>query len=272
MIIPDLPVTIQDKIQNFINQYDYLKKIEPIRDNIFEILDEKCIILYFPQENEENDGSLIQKSVNGKLTNFVHINTYKVIEKQVFTAAHELAHILNLHEHLYNSCNEYKNMFSKELEEAAMNYFAALVLMPTQIFQEKARDLFKEFSDTIKLNDFIKISLNLMDIFFVPFKAVVVRLYEIDIISKNIAELLINNIIILDNMNNYIKYYGFTRLGIRSQKKGIKGFPELISKVENANIFNKNKIDKTRKQLDIPLNDIREDKNLEIINLELKNG
>ena len=38
MIIPDLPVTIQDKIQNFINQYDYLKKIEPIRDNIFEIL------------------------------------------------------------------------------------------------------------------------------------------------------------------------------------------------------------------------------------------
>ena len=149
MIIPDLPVTIQDKIQNFINQYDYLKKIEPIRDNIFEILDEKCIILYFPQENEENDGSLIQKSVNGKLTNFVHINTYKVIEKQVFTAAHELAHILNLHEHLYNSCNEYKNMFSKELEEAAMNYFAALVLMPTQIFQEKATDLFKEYEPKI---------------------------------------------------------------------------------------------------------------------------
>ena len=72
--------------------------------------------------------------------------------------------------------------------------------------------------------------------------------------------------------NNYIKYYGFTRLGIRSQKKGIKGYPELISKVESADIFSKNKIDKTRKQLDIPLDDIKEDKKLKIINLELKNG
>ena len=264
MIIPDLPVTIQDKIQNFINQYDYLKKIEPIRDNIFEILDEKCIILYFPQENEENDGSLIQKSVNGKLTNFVHINTYKVIEKQVFTAAHELAHILNLHEHLYNSCNEYKNMFSKELEEAAMNYFAALVLMPTQIFQEKATDLFKEYSDTIKLDDFIKISLNLMDIFFVPFKAVVVRLFEIDIIDKPTAEFLINNNIILKKINDYIKLYGFTRLGIRSEKKGIKGYPELISKVEDAEIFNSRKINNTRNKLDIPVNNLIETDNLKI--------
>ena len=272
MIIPDLPVSIQNKIQKFINQYDYLNKTEPIRDNIFEILDDKCIILYYPQQNEENDGSLIQKSVNGKLTNFVHINTYKVIEKQVFTAAHELAHILNLHEHLYNSCNEYKNMFSKELEEAAMNYFAALVLMPNDMFKKEAMPLFAKYSNTIQLDDFIKISLILMDIFFVPFKAVVVRLYEIDIISKNIAELLINNNIILDNMNNYIKYYGFTRLGIRSQKKGIKGYPELISKVESADIFSKNKIDKTRKQLDIPLDDIKEDKKLKIINLELKNG
>lgn len=272
MIIPDLPISIQNKIQQFINQYGYLNKTEPIRDNIFEILDDKCIILYYPQKNEENDGSLIQKSVNGKLTNFVHINTYKVIEKQVFTAAHELAHILNLHEHLRNSCNEYKNIFSKELEEAAMNYFAALVLMPTDIFKKEAIPLFKKYSNTIQLDDFIKISLNLMDIFFVPFKAVVVRLYEINIISKNTAELLINNDNILDNMNDYIKLYGFTRLGIRSQKKGIKGYPELISKVESADIFNKNKIDKTRKQLDIPLNDIKEDKNLEIITLELKNG
>ena len=73
-------------------------------------------------------------------------------------------------------------------------------------------------------------------------------------------------------MNDYIKIYNFTRLGIRSQKKGIKGFPELISKVENANIFNKNKIDKTREKLDIPLNNISENNEVELINLELKNG
>lgn len=267
MNIPDLPVSIQNEIQKFITQYDYLNKTEPIRDNIFEILDEKCIILYYPQD-EENDGSLICKYIDGKLVNFVHINTYKVIEKQVFTAAHELAHILELHDYLLKKCSDYND----EIEEAAMNYFAALVLMPTQIFQEKATDLFKEFSDTIKIDDFIKISLNLMDIFFVPFKAVVVRLFEINIIDKSTAEFLINNNDILKKINDYINYYGFTRLGIRSQKKGIKGFPELISKVENANIFNKNKIDKTREKLDIPLNNISENNEVKLINLELKNG
>ena len=47
---------------------------------------------------------------------------------------------------------------------------------------------------------------------------------------------------------------------------------KIISKVENANIFNKNKIDKTREKLDIPLNNISENNEVELINLELKNG
>lgn len=259
-----LPDKIQKEIQKFIENYPYINTNEPIRDSIFEILDDKCIILYYPQENEENDGSLIQKYINGKLTNFVHINTYKVIEKQVFTAAHELGHILNLHEHLLKNCNEYNEKYDKDIEEAAMNYFAALVLMPTNIFTSKSKSLFKEYGDTLKLDDFIKISLNLMDIFFVPFKAVVVRLFEIDIIDKPTAELLINNNIILDKINDYIKLYGFTRLGIRSQKKGIKGYPELISKVENAEIFNSRKINNTRNKLDIPVNNLIETDNLKI--------
>ena len=268
MNIPVLPDTIQKEIQKFIENYPYINTNEPIRDSIFEILDDKCIILYYPQENEENDGSLIQKYINDKLTNFVHINTYKVIEKQVFTAAHELGHILNLHEYLLENCDEYNQKHDKDIEEAAMNYFAALVLMPTDIFTNKAKSLFKEYGDTLKLDDFIKISLNLMDIFFVPFKAVVVRLFEIDIIDKSTVEFLINNNVILDKINDYIKLYGFTRLGIRSEKKGIKGYPELISKVEDAEIFNSRKINNTRNKLDIPVNNLIETDNLKI-NLEI---
>ena len=261
IVLPDI---IQKEIQKFIENYPYINTNEPIRDSIFEILDDKCIILYYPQENEENDGSLIQKYINGKLTNFVHINTYKVIEKQVFTAAHELGHILNLHEHLLENCNEYKQKYDKDIEEAAMNYFAALVLMPTNIFTSKAKSLFKEYGDSLKVYDFIKISLNLMDTFFVPFKAVVVRLFEIDIIDKPTAEFLINNNIILKKINDYIKLYGFTRLGIRSEKKGIKRYPELISKVEDAEIFNSRKINNTRNKLDIPVNNLIETDNLKI--------
>ena len=253
MNIPVLPNKIQKEIQKFIEQCSDTNINELIRDNIFEILDNKCIILYYPQKNEENDGS---------------INTYKVIEKQVFTAAHELAHILQLHEYLLKNCDEYNNKYDKDIEEAAMNYFAALILMPTDIFTNKAKSLFKEYGDTLKLDDFIKISLNLMDIFFVPFKAVVVRLFEIDIIDKSTVEFLINNNVILDKINDYIKLYGFTRLGIRSEKKGIKGYPELISKVEDAEIFNSRKINNTRNKLEIPVNNVIETDNLKI-NLEI---
>ncbi len=268
MNIPVLPDTIQKEIQKFIENYPYINTNEPIRDSIFEILDDKCIILYYPQENEENDGSLIQKYINDKLTNFVHINTYKVIEKQVFTAAHELGHILNLHEYLLENCDEYNQKHDKDIEEAAMNYFAALILMPTEYFTDKATSLFKNHEHNIDLYDFYKNSTKLNDTFFVPFKAVVVRLYEINIISKKTAELLINNNIILNEINDYIKIYNFTRLGIRSQKKGIKGYPELISKVEDAEIFNSRKINNTRNKLDIPVNNLIETNNLKI-NLEI---
>ena len=271
MNIPVLPDTIQKNIQQFIDKYSFLNTNKPIRDSIFKILDDKCIILYYPQANEENDGSLIQKYINGKLTNFVHINTYKVIEKQVFTAAHELAHILKLHEYLLETCDDYRNNISKENEEAAMNYFAALVLMPTKIFKHEAIKCFKKYRKNIQLNDFIKITLNLMDIFFVPFKAVVVRLFEINIISKETAEHLIKNNDFLNIINDYITIYNFTRLGIPSKKKGIKGYPELISKVENAEIFSSRKINNTRNKLYIPVNNLIETDNLKI-NLEIYNG
>ena len=250
MKIPNLSSNIQEEIYKFITNRQLIFN-EPVRDAIFEKLeelDENCIILYFPQENEENDGSLIKRYINGRIINFVHINTYKVIEKQVFTAAHELAHILNLHEYLLTNCNGY----NIELEESAMNYFAALVLMPHNLFKKDVENLFAAYGTDIKIDDFIKISLNLMDKYFVPFKAVVVRLYEIGIINEETANFLINNDNIIAKINDYIQIYGFTRLGIRSQKKGIKNFPAIISKVEEKEIFNENKIKNIRKKLNIP--------------------
>lgn len=52
------------------------------------------------------------------------------------------------------------------------------------------------------------------------------------------------------------------------KKKGIKGYPELISKVEDAEIFNSRKINNTRNKLDIPVNNLIETDNLKI-NLEI---
>ena len=63
MKIPNLSSNIQEEIYKFIINRQ-LTFNEPVRDAIFEKLeelDENCIILYFPQENEENDGSLIKR-------------------------------------------------------------------------------------------------------------------------------------------------------------------------------------------------------------------
>ena len=93
--IKSLPTDVITAIKEFVLQNN-LNTDNLLRDEIFSVLEQYCTVLYYPQENEENDGCHIKRLVNDKIVNFVFINTHKSIEKQVFTAAHELGHILNL--------------------------------------------------------------------------------------------------------------------------------------------------------------------------------
>lgn len=97
--IQKLPVSVEKLILDFINEKniptEYL-----VRDSIFNILEKYCTVLYYPLENEENDGCHVERLVNNKVESFVFINTNKAVEKQVFTAAHELGHILKLDDYL----------------------------------------------------------------------------------------------------------------------------------------------------------------------------
>ena len=248
--IATLPNDVVDAVKEFI-QNNNLSNCYLLRDGIFALLEQYCTVLYYPQENEDNDGCHVKRLVNNKIVNFVFINTHKSIEKQVFTAAHELGHILDLSDFLEKKCPDY----NVEMEEISMNKFAALLLMPENFFSKELQNNLKKYcteEGQISLDNLIKFSLYLMDLFFVPFKAVIIRLFELDYLSKNVAEKILSDNNVLNKINDYIKLLGYKRLGIRSDKKSIKDFAEILEKAEVLDVFPRSKIDSIRKKMDLP--------------------
>jgi len=248
--IISLPTDVVPAINKFISQKK-LNENPLLRDGVFSLLEQYCTVLYYPQENEENDGCHIKRLVNDKVVNFVFINTHKSIEKQVFTAAHELGHILDLDIYLKDNCPDY----SSDMEEIAMNKLAALLLMPENIFTKELQEHFKNYSTEegkITLDNLIKLSLFLMDLFFVPFKAVIIRLFELGYLSKKDAEEIIYDTTTLNKINDYIKLLGYKRLGIRSQKKSIKDFAEILERAETLEVFPETKLKSIREKMDLP--------------------
>ena len=249
--IESLPNSVVTEIKNFII-HKGIQTDPLIKDSVFNLLEQHCTVLYYPQEEEDNDGCHVLRLVNGVPEHFVYINTHKPIEKQVFTAAHELGHILKLHEHLKEKCSDY---YKEKYEESAMSRFAAGILMPQYAFVAQVNNNYKNYSgqdNSIELDNLIRFSIYLMDFFFVPFKSVIIRLNEVGFLSKDDAAHIINDENILHQINDYIKNLGYKRLGIISDKKSIKDFAELISKVEGKEIFNAQKLDAIRKKMDLP--------------------
>ena len=179
---------VPDTVVNSISEFIKEKRIvtDPlIKDSIFSLLEEQCTVLYYPQNDEENDGFHVQRIIKNNLEHFVYINTHKAIEKQVFTAAHELGHIMQLAEYLTAHCKDY----SEKYEENCMNRFAADILMPKDIFLARVRENYKHYStgnNIITKDNLLKFSIYLMDYFLVPFKAVLIRLFEIEFLQKNL--------------------------------------------------------------------------------------
>ena len=243
-----LPSDVIQSISSFIKLKKdavFSERAGLLRDDVFSVLEKQCNVLYYPLPcDEENDGFHIQKVVNGKIENFVFINTYKVVEKQIFTAAHELGHILKLAEYLKEHCNDY----SDELEENAMNQFAAQILMPKNIFINNAKNHFAG-NDKFTVPDFLRIVVSLMNDFFVPYKAVIWRLCELEFLSYRVGNNLFDSG--KEKIPSYISENPNLRLNQRSQKKSIKDFAALIEKAEADEYFPKQRINRIREVMGI---------------------
>lgn len=178
---------IKNKINNI---YDMKNISNPIiKDDIFRLLESECIVLYYPVEDEDVCAFYKQEeNENQEVKKFAFINTAMPFDKQIFAAAHELAHILAITEDRqevlknenikeYTDHNHRENNEIDKVEKMA-NRFAAEFLVPEEIL---LTELKRNNNKSAKVE--LELIVELMDIFLVPYKTMVIRLREIGRLS-----------------------------------------------------------------------------------------
>lgn len=152
-----------------------------IRDGVFEILKKYGKVIYYPFIEDNLWG--IYSCKNDK--NYFIINTAIELEKQVFAAAHELAHLEDIArikfdiitaELLIEYVNNDKDGEKIAEVERIANRFAAELLVGKKNLSERYHELSPELNNTVK-------AILLSDAFLVPYRVIVKRLFEIEIIK-----------------------------------------------------------------------------------------
>lgn len=172
---------ISERVTTFNSIYN---KNNIIQDDIFNVLENYVIhhdmpfeLLRYPIADVELCACTFIRQ--GRM--FVMINSAIPLSKQIFAAAHELYHIYCYFEDMDSELmqsgsileSEVIDDVAKELEDMEANAFAALLLAP--------RDRLEEQSSVYNLsykNASVQTVLKIMDIFAIPYKAAVLRLYE----------------------------------------------------------------------------------------------
>ena len=183
-----------------------------IQDDIFNVVENYVInhdmpfeLLRFPVGDAELCACTFIRE--GRM--FVMINSAIPLSKQIFAAAHELYHIYCYFEEkdieLLQSGSilesDVMDDEAKEIEDMEANAFAALLLAPKDRLEEQSDVYHVSYKDIT-----IPVVLKIMDIFAVPYKAAVLRLFEEDKIDMKIARkfLQIDN----DEINRQIELTG----------------------------------------------------------------
>ncbi len=250
---------------------DGLKDVFPIpclRDDVFEVLNRYCTVIYYPSEDSSNRGFHVKEYLihNGKEQNFVFINTSQTLEKQVFTAAHELGHIWQIDKDILQEFPRLigANADNDDLAEAVINRFAAELLMPEELFcSSVSSDIRQVVADNhdgilkIDLKDALRIVVKRMDQFRAPSGAVVRRLFELRIIPKDSMDILLGEGLIpkekIDGeIERIILENDYSNLRKPTERKFIPGLAELLDKAETAHCVDESKIVALRKMFGLP--------------------
>lgn len=185
---------LRTKALNFRNAYigDTI-----VRDSIFDVIqnyvkskNHEIKFLKFPIEDAELWAFTCLKDE----IIFVTINTALPFNNQIFAAAHELYHIYKFIE---DSQEEYiekgsiltRKDFDEEdvsEEDREANAFAALILAPKEQIDKQIKITGREFTDS-DLNDLI----HFMDYFAMPYKGMVLKLYECGRYTEKQADVLL---------------------------------------------------------------------------------
>ena len=161
-----------------------------LMENYARLHDTRLEILRYPLGNDNLSACTFIR--NGVV--FVAVNTEIPLCRQIFAAAHELYHMylvledcvpgLKMHDSILDTAST--DAVYARLEDIEANAFAGAVLAPGRSVTEQMR-IFGIQPHAVESGDI----LTLMEIFALPCKAMVLRLFEEEIIGKEKAERLI---------------------------------------------------------------------------------
>ncbi len=157
---------------------EYSKLNDVIGGQIFNILERDNKVLYFPIEDEEVWG--FSEKIKGK--SFVWINSAIPYDKQVFAAAHELYHLWFDNEGeiiLKSNAEETGDSVKISKNELRANRFAAEFLINEELLLQEIRTYYVD-KNKIGVKDIFILS----NLFVVPYKTMVKRLYEIKLFGQ----------------------------------------------------------------------------------------
>ena len=228
-------------------------------------------MLYYPIPEEiKNRGFHIKRFMNGKLIDFVYINTAKAMAEQIFAAAHELGHVWKVADKVWEELGTNETL-TKEIEEKIVGRFAAELLMPEQEFKKTFWVHIEELSlnpARIRFEEIIRVMVMQMADYMVPYEAVRRRLLETKILPVKFGDILCadSEPRINDIVSTYLRDLN-TALEKTSMKKTIPGLRDLLTKAESSGAvsayvlskikedFSVESINKTEEMLDISVGD-----------------
>jgi len=213
---------------------EYSKLNDVIGAQIFNILELENKVLYYPIKDEEVWG--FSEKIKGK--SFVWVNTAIDYDKQVFAAAHELYHLWfekNGDLILKEDIEEKSNSSGITENELKANRFAAEFLINEELLLQEIRT-YGLNKNRIGFKDIFKLS----NLFVVPYKTMVKRLYETKLINeKKYCEL-------IQLSNEEIEIWR-NRLGrslpIRDNKIGLSNLVDLAMELYEKRKITKEKLE-----------------------------
>lgn len=169
-LIDNNPITAAYRVREILK----LSENEPIYD-IISLLESAGIKVYLYKSQLKQSCGMSLNAKDGAYVVAVNIKDNYHIERQLFTAAHELGHLI-LHNDSYNINENIEN----ENEEAEANSFASHFLMPNNLFNQKILET--------KGKHWIDRILHVKAFFKVSYKTVLRRLIDNNLADNSIYQ------------------------------------------------------------------------------------
>lgn len=245
-------------IQEFITSKKKEKNIvnEVIRDDVFAILRNECVVLYYALDDSKIEGCHVIKPLNGGMEQFVFINTTKAIQEQTWTAAHELGHVWKVDSYVKEKLDQY-DLDSEDL----VNRFAAELLLPPQIFVKELNNKLQEYDyqgPRMYTEMMVRLVTYLMNYFCTPYKAIIRRFIELGYIEASAERHFLKGFeeqkelykrLIVENQ--------YTRLETVNKAFSMASMEKDISLLERSEVYSDKKIARLREMFHLERTDVK---------------